>query len=94
MAGATFEQGWVQICWRAQHSRKVKFSQVFNCVAGAQLSKGQVQISWQARHFRKVKYRLRGRRSTSARSSTDLITFASLGTDREIDGWMDGWIDR
>ena len=75
VAGAAFWQGRVQISWQAQHFRKVNFSQGLNCVAGAALSTGQVQISRQAQHFRKVKYRNRGRRST----------FASLGTDREID---------
>ena len=42
-------------------------------VAGATLKvlKGQAQISWQAQRFRKVRYRLRGRRRTLARPSSE-----------------------
>ena len=50
----------------------------FSQVKGAALSQGQVHISWQAQHFRKVKYRIRGKRSTFARSSTEFVASAAL----------------
>ena len=65
VAGASLSQGQVPISWQVQHFRKV--SSYF--VAGAALSQGHVHISWQVQHFRKVKCRIRGRRSTFARST-------------------------
>ena len=56
--------------------------QVYN-VWRAPLSQGQVQSSWQGQHFRKVRRRMRGRRSTFARSGTLLArsTFARSGAE-------------
>ena len=47
-------------------------------MAGAALSQGQVPNSWQAQHFRKVKYKIRGRRITFARSSTEFVAGVAL----------------
>ena len=70
--------GWL-ISWHGCHCRRVKY--IFSgrgsisagsrayFVAGAALSQGHVHISWQVQHFRKVKCRIRGRRSTFARST-------------------------
>ena len=45
---------------------------------GAALSQGEVQISWQGQNVRKVKCRFRGRGSTFARSSADVVAGATF----------------
>ena len=85
MAGAALSQGQVQIAWQVQDFRKVKCREF---VAGAALSQGQVQISWQAQHLRKVKCRIRGRRSTFARSSIDCGAGAALSQGQVQISWQ------
>ena len=57
-------------------------------MAGAALSQGHVHISCQVQHFRKVKCKIRGRRITFTRSSTEFVAGAELSQGQVQNSWQ------
>ena len=90
MAGAVLSQGEVQISWQARHFRKAKFSQGWNCVAGAALSKGRGRRSTfvAGAALSQGQVKIRGRRSTFTRSSTELVAGAALSQGQVQISWQ------